>query len=95
MTTTAGTVPEAVLQWNGGVVCRLAEAVAAGRLDLAPVLADALLDAGCEDDWLLRSLRLAGRGSQTRDLAMRVAAGGGADAVRRITAAIRRATARR
>jgi hypothetical protein len=61
-------LPPAVLAWNEGTVPRLAEAIYedrklpegtfdAGRLS---ILADALLDAGCEDEGLLAHLRSPG-----------------------------------
>jgi hypothetical protein len=52
-------LPAGVLAWNDATVRRLAEAVygecAWGKL---PVLADALLDAGCQDEELMRHCRL-------------------------------------
>jgi hypothetical protein len=61
-------VPPAVLAWNDGTVRRLAQVIhdelqlPAGTLDAGRlgVLADALLDAGCEDEGLLAHLRSAG-----------------------------------
>jgi hypothetical protein len=58
-------LPPAVLAWNDGLVRRLAQAIydvrdmPAGTLDAGRlgVLADALLDAGCEDDEVVRHLR--------------------------------------
>jgi hypothetical protein len=58
-------VPPAVLRWNDATVPRLAQAIyderqlPAGTLDAGrlAVLADALLDAGCEDEELVRHLR--------------------------------------
>jgi hypothetical protein len=51
-------LPAAVLAWNDATVPRIAEAIygeyAFGRL---PVLADALLDAGCEDEELIGHCR--------------------------------------
>jgi hypothetical protein len=46
------------LAWNGGTVVKLAEAIYEDRaFDRLPILADALLDAGCEDADLLGHLR--------------------------------------
>jgi hypothetical protein len=61
-------LPPTVLAWNGGRVRRLAEDIyeerqlPAGTLDTArlPALADALLDAGCEDEELIRHCRSEG-----------------------------------
>ena len=61
-------LPPAVLAWNDGTVRRIAEAVyeerqlPAGTLDTArlAILADALLDAGYEDEELLAHCRSAG-----------------------------------
>jgi hypothetical protein len=58
-------LPPAVLAWHDGIVVRLAQAIydvrdmPAGTLDAGRlgVLADALLDAGCEDEELVRHLR--------------------------------------
>jgi hypothetical protein len=58
-------VPPAVLAWNDGAVRRLAQAayeerqLPAGTLDAGRlgILADALLDAGCDDEGLLAHLR--------------------------------------
>jgi hypothetical protein len=54
-------LPAAVLAWHDATVRRLAEAIyeerAFGRL---PVLADALLDAGCEQEELIAHCRLEG-----------------------------------
>jgi hypothetical protein len=51
-------LPAAILAWNDGTVVKLAQAVyderACNRL---PILADALLDAGCDDEELLSHLR--------------------------------------
>lgn len=48
------------LAWNGGCVTLLAAAVRDFReFDVAPILADALQDAGCEDPVLLSHLRAA------------------------------------
>jgi hypothetical protein len=59
------TLPPAVLAWNDRTIPRLAEAVyeerkmPEGTLDPArlAILADALLDAGCDDEALLAHLR--------------------------------------
>ncbi len=53
--------PPAVLRWNDGLVPRLARAIHAERRwgDL-PLLADALLDAGCEDEALMEHCRRGG-----------------------------------
>jgi hypothetical protein len=61
-------LPPAVLRWHDGTARRLAQAIydvrdmPAGTLDTArlAVLADALLDAGCEDEGLLAHLRSEG-----------------------------------
>jgi hypothetical protein len=61
-------LPPAVLAWNDGTVRRLAQGayddrrLPAGTLDTArlAILADALLDAGCEDEELIRHCRSAG-----------------------------------
>jgi hypothetical protein len=46
------------LSWSGGVVRRLAQAIAAERAwDRLPILADALEEAGCVDPHLLGHLR--------------------------------------
>ncbi len=51
-------LPSAVLKWNNGTVYRLAEAVYQDRaFDRLPILADALLDAGCEDEDLMAHCR--------------------------------------
>jgi hypothetical protein len=59
-----GVVPDALRRWQSGTPARLAktayaERLADGALDpaLLSVLADALLDAGCDDDSLLEHLR--------------------------------------
>jgi hypothetical protein len=49
-------LPPAVLAWNDGTIPRLL-AACAGRPELRPILADALLDAGLDDDELLDVLR--------------------------------------
>jgi hypothetical protein len=61
-------LPASVLVWNDGTVQRLAQAIyeerqlPAGTLDAGrlAILADALLDAGCEDEELLAHLRSPG-----------------------------------
>jgi hypothetical protein len=61
-------VPPAVLAWNNGTAVRLAQAahderqLPDGTLDACrlAVLADTLLDAGCEDEELLAHLRSVG-----------------------------------
>ena len=51
-------IDPAVLAWNGGTVRRLAEHTYRERaFDRLPLLADALLDAGCEDEALLAHCR--------------------------------------
>jgi hypothetical protein len=55
-------LPAAVLAWNDGTVRRLAEGIpdrTEGALDTArlAILADALLDAGCEDEDLIQHFR--------------------------------------
>jgi hypothetical protein len=58
-------LPPAVLAWNDGTVRRLAHAIyekrrmPAGKLDTArlAILADALLDAGCDDEELIQHCR--------------------------------------
>jgi hypothetical protein len=65
-------LPPAVLAWNDGTVRRLAEAtyderhLPEGTLETArlAILADALLDAGCEDEGLIRHCR--GEGPHVR-----------------------------
>ena len=54
-------LPSAVLAWNGRLVPRLAKAIYDERRwsDL-PLLADALLDAGCEDEPLMEHCRSSG-----------------------------------
>jgi hypothetical protein len=62
------TLPPAALAWNDRTVSRLAEAIyedrkmPEGRFDAArlAILADALLDAGCEDEGLMAHLRSLG-----------------------------------
>jgi hypothetical protein len=61
-------LPPAVLAWNDGTIPRLAQAIyeerrmPEGTFDTArlAILADALLDAGCEDDELIRHCRSEG-----------------------------------
>ncbi len=54
-------LPRTVLEWNDRLVPRLAQAIyEERRWHELPVLADALLDAGCEDDRLLQHCRSAG-----------------------------------
>ncbi|SRR5579885_2197733 len=54
-------VPEAVLAWNGATVRRLAESIYADRTpERLPMLADALLDAGCDDEDLIAHCRSGG-----------------------------------
>ncbi len=57
----SGSIPRCVLTWNDGTVRRLAEAIyeerAFGRL---PILADALLDAGCDNEELIAHCRSEG-----------------------------------
>jgi hypothetical protein len=72
-------LPAAILAWNDGTIRRLAEGVyeerqmPGGTLDTArlAVLADALLDAGCDDEELMRHCRSEGphvRGCGALDL---------------------------
>jgi hypothetical protein len=49
--------PNAVRAWNDGTIPRLAAAAIAGQVSVVAVLADALLDAGCEDEGLMDHLR--------------------------------------
>jgi hypothetical protein len=74
-------LPPAVLAWNDGTVPRLAQAVyedrkmPEGTFDTArlSILADALLDAGCEDEELIRHCRSEGphvRGCWAVDLVL-------------------------
>ena len=61
-------LPPAVFAWNDGTVCRIAEAIyeerrmPEGTLDTArlAILADARLDAGCDDEALPARCRSAG-----------------------------------
>jgi hypothetical protein len=51
-------VDRAVLAWNDGTVRRIAWGIYQdGAFDWLPILHDALLDAGCDDDELLEHLR--------------------------------------
>ena len=51
-------LPLAVLAWNDGTVRRIAEGIYGERaFDRLPILADALLDAGCDDEGLLAHCR--------------------------------------
>ena len=51
-------VPPAVLSWNNGTVRRLAEAIYEERaFNRWPILADALLDAGCDNAELIEHCR--------------------------------------
>jgi hypothetical protein len=54
-------LPAAVLAWNDGTVKRIAEGIYEERaFDRLPILADALLDAGCDDDELMGHCRSEG-----------------------------------
>jgi hypothetical protein len=54
-------MPSAVLAWNDGTVRRIAEGIYQERAsDRLPILADALLDAGCDDEALIAHCRGAG-----------------------------------
>jgi hypothetical protein len=51
-------LPPAVLAWNGGTVCRIAQATYGERsFERLPILADALEDAGCTDAAILSHCR--------------------------------------
>ena len=51
-------LPAVVLAWNDGTVPRIAEGIYAERaFDPLPILSDALIDAGCEDEALLAHCR--------------------------------------
>jgi hypothetical protein len=53
--------PRAVLAWNDGTVRKIAEGIYAERaFDRLPILADALLDAGCDNEELIAHCRGAG-----------------------------------
>src|SRR5439155_6625563 len=54
-------LPPTALNWNDGTVRRLAEGIYQERaFDRLPVLADALEDAGCDNEGLLAHLRSEG-----------------------------------
>ena len=54
-------LPAAVLAWNDGTVRRMAEGIYEDRaFERLPILADALLDAGCDDEELIAHCRSAG-----------------------------------
>jgi hypothetical protein len=54
-------LPHTVLAWNDGTVRRIAEAIYAERaFDRMPILADALLDAGCDNEELIAHCRSEG-----------------------------------
>jgi hypothetical protein len=54
-------VPPAVLAWNDGTIRRIAEGIYEERaFDRLPILADALLDAGCDNEDILAHCRSAG-----------------------------------
>ncbi len=54
-------LPPAVLDWNDGTVRRIAEGIVVDRAYARlPILADALLDAGCDNEELLAHCRSAG-----------------------------------
>jgi len=54
-------LPASVLRWNDGTVRRIAEGIYEERVfDRLPILADALLDAGCDDEELMLHLRSPG-----------------------------------
>jgi hypothetical protein len=51
-------LPSAVLNWNGGTVCRIARGIYDEHaFDRLPILHDALLDAGCNDEAILAHCR--------------------------------------
>jgi hypothetical protein len=55
------TIDPAVLAWDGGAVRRIAVGIRdRGSFEAMPVLADALLDAGCDTDELVRHCRSPG-----------------------------------
>jgi hypothetical protein len=55
-------LPPAVLAWNDSTVTRIAQGIYDERaFDRLPILADALLDAGCEDEELIGHCRSDGR----------------------------------
>jgi hypothetical protein len=54
-------LPSSVLAWNDGTVKRIAEGIYEDQaFDRLPILADALLDAGCEDEKLIGHCRSEG-----------------------------------
>jgi len=54
-------VPPTVLKWNDGTVTKIAQGIYEERaFDRLPILHDALLDAGCDDEELLAHCRSAG-----------------------------------
>jgi hypothetical protein len=54
-------LPAAVLAWNDGTVPRIAQGIYEGRaFDRLPILHDALLDAGCDDEDILAHCRSEG-----------------------------------
>jgi hypothetical protein len=54
-------IAPACLQWNDGTVTRLAQAIySEERFTDLPILADALLDAGCDNDDLMQHCRAPG-----------------------------------
>jgi hypothetical protein len=58
-------LPPAVLAWNDGTARRIAENIYEGRaFDRLPILADALLDAGCDNEELIAHCR--GEGPHVR-----------------------------
>ena len=65
-------IPATVLAWNDGTVRRIAECIYEERaFDRLPILADALLDAGCDNEELIAHCRSAGphvRGCWALDL---------------------------
>jgi hypothetical protein len=67
-------LPSSVFRWTDGTVGRIAEAIYAERaFDRLPILADALLDAGCDDEQLMAHLRSPGphvRGCWALDLVL-------------------------
>jgi hypothetical protein len=71
----APSLPASVLAWNEGTVVRIAEGIYEERaFDRLPILYDALLDAGCDDEALLSHCRAPGphvRGCWAIDLLLR------------------------
>jgi hypothetical protein len=56
------TPPEHVLRWHDGTVPRIARGIEDGlAFDRLPILADALLDAGCDDECLIAGCRAGDR----------------------------------